>query len=228
MVFVTTSDSIGRRPILLITFALYTIASIGLVLNRHSYAGLLILRALQSLGASAVQAVTYGIIADIYVPAERGKMQGPIISMSNLGMNVGPLLGGLLAFKSGNFTWAFWGLVAFGGISLLGFGCFLEETARNVRGTENEMSELKRIKTRCNMLRKTTRHAYSEHGAQENSQRRTLPRRYHFSSVKKTLVAMNPWTAIRLIFFRYRANSLDGSISLRKLLLHTNLHSLDL
>ena len=58
MLFAPPSDSLGRRPILLITFSLYTVASIGLVLNKQSYAGLLLLRALQSLGPSAIQAVT--------------------------------------------------------------------------------------------------------------------------------------------------------------------------
>ena len=134
ILFTPASDTLGRRPIILTTFSLYTLASIGLVLNRHSYAGLISIRALQSLGASAIQAVSYGIIADVCVPAERGKMQGPIISMSNLGVNLGPLLGGLLAFRSGNFKWAFWGLVAFGGLSLLVLGTFLKETARNVVG----------------------------------------------------------------------------------------------
>ena len=129
ILFTPISDTLGRRPIILTTFSLYTLASLGLVLNRHSYGGLISIRAPQSLGASAVQAVSYGIIADVCVPAERGKMQGSIISMSNLGVNLGLLLGGLLAFRSGDFEWAFWGLVAFGGLSLLVIGTFLKETA---------------------------------------------------------------------------------------------------
>lgn len=45
LLFSTTSDAIGPRPVLLATHTLYTIASLGLVLNKHVYAGLLVLRA---------------------------------------------------------------------------------------------------------------------------------------------------------------------------------------
>ena len=61
-------------------------------------------------------------------------MHGPIISMSNLGVKLGPLLGRILAYESGDFEWAFWGLVAFGGLSLVVFGTFLKDTARNMLG----------------------------------------------------------------------------------------------
>jgi len=67
------SDHFGRLPIYLATFALFSVASLGLALNRSSYAVLLVLRAIQSLGASAVLSVNYGTVADICVPANRGK-----------------------------------------------------------------------------------------------------------------------------------------------------------
>ena len=65
-------------------------------------------------------------------------MQGPIISISNLGVNLEPLLGGLLALRSGDFEWAFGGLVAFGGLALLVLGTFLKETARDVVGYDGQ------------------------------------------------------------------------------------------
>ena len=46
LLFATASSHFGRRPIYLLTYALYTVASLGLALNKHSYAALLILRAL--------------------------------------------------------------------------------------------------------------------------------------------------------------------------------------
>src|SRR5271168_913246 len=79
------SDHLGRRPIYLTTFTLYTVASLGLALNTSSYAALLVLRALQSLGGSAVLAVSYGTVADVCVPATRGKMLGPVLAASNVG-----------------------------------------------------------------------------------------------------------------------------------------------
>ena len=130
----STSDYFGRRPIYLATFALYTAASLGLALNKSSYAALLILRALQSLGASAVLSVSYGTISDIAVPAVRGKMLGPMLAAGNVGTCVGPIVGGGIALASGSFEWAFWALFVFGGAMLLALTLFIPETARNVVG----------------------------------------------------------------------------------------------
>lgn len=134
LLFATASDHFGRRPIYLTTFSLYTVASLGLALNEHSYAALLVLRALQSLGTSAVLAVAFGVAADLCPPAERGAMLGPIQGAANLGVCLGPVIGGLVAQRSGSFTWVFWALAIFAGsiLSLVGLG--LPETARNVVG----------------------------------------------------------------------------------------------
>ena len=208
ILFAPTSDSLGRRPIILTTISLYTLASVGLVLNRHSYAGLLILSALQSLGASAIQAVTYGIIADVCVPAERGKMQGPIIRLSNLGVNLGPLLGGLLAFKSGNFVWTFWGLVAFGGLALLVLGSFLKETARNVVGNGDQCPKPWWARTWWDVLvSRVSAHLGAEdtHGEKAVSYQGTRgPTKQpdHATSWKRTLKKINVWGPIRIVFYK--------------------------
>ena len=73
----THSDTLGRRPIYVISFALFTVASMGLAINRSSYAILLVLRAIQSLGASAVLSNSYGTVADISPSSDRGKVLGP-------------------------------------------------------------------------------------------------------------------------------------------------------
>ncbi|KAL8702140.1 MAG: hypothetical protein Q9224_000144 [Gallowayella concinna] len=103
LLFATASDTFGRRPIYLVTFSLYTLASLGLVLNRSSYAGLLVLRALQSLGASAVLAIAYGVVADLCVPSERGAMQGLVMGAANLAVCIGPVVGGWIALGSGSY-----------------------------------------------------------------------------------------------------------------------------
>jgi len=89
-----TSDHVSRRPILLGTFTLYTVASLGLAINTSSYPALLVLRALQSLGASAVLSISYRCVADISVPAKRGKMLGPMLAAGNVGTCLGPIVGG--------------------------------------------------------------------------------------------------------------------------------------
>ncbi|KAI4132475.1 MAG: hypothetical protein LQ338_000695 [Usnochroma carphineum] len=134
LLFATASDTLGRRPIYLITFSVYTLASLGLALNRGSYAGLLVLRALQSLGASAVLAIAYGVVADLCVPSERGAMQGPAMGAANLAVCVGPVVGGWVALASESYEWVFWGLVIYGGLVVVVVGFGLPETARNVVG----------------------------------------------------------------------------------------------
>ena len=133
-IFGPLSDSLGRRPVYLFILVLYMVANLGLALNKYSYGVLLGLRALQSLGASAAFAVSYGVVADVCPPAERGSMLGPISMLLNMGACVGPVIGGLVAFTSGSYEWVFWALVVVGGILLFGVGTFLPETARNVVG----------------------------------------------------------------------------------------------
>lgn len=126
------SDKIGRRPVYLISFAVYVAASIGLALQ-DSYAALLVLRMLQSLGASATVAIGYGVVADVAIPAERGAMVGPTLLGSNIGPVLGPLIGGPLAAHAG-WRWIFWLLAIVGGSFLIAVLLFLPETARSVVG----------------------------------------------------------------------------------------------
>lgn len=134
-VFGPLSDSVGRRLVFLVTLALYALGNLGLALNRSSYAALLVLRALQSLGASAALAVSYGVVADICVPSERGRMLGPVSMALNLGACVGPVIGGSVAWTSGSYEWVFWSLVIVGVVLWLGVGLFLPETARVLVGS---------------------------------------------------------------------------------------------
>jgi multidrug resistance protein len=133
-IFGPLSDSLGRRPVYLLTLSLYAVANLGLALNKHSYSALIGLRALQSLGASAAFAVSYGVVADVCVPSERGRMLGPVSMALNLGACIGPVIGGWIAYKSGSFEWIFWILVIVGTILLLGVAALLPETARSVVG----------------------------------------------------------------------------------------------
>ena len=137
-IFGPLSDSLGRRPVYLLTVSLYVIANLGLAVNKQSYSVLIGLRALQSLGASAAFAVSYGVVADVCVPSERGKMIGPVSMALNLGACVGPVVGGCVAYTSGSYEWVFWVLVIVGAILLLGISALLPETARSVVGNGRE------------------------------------------------------------------------------------------
>ena len=140
-IFGPLSDSLGRRPVYLLTLFLFVAGNLGLAVNKHSYAALIALRALQSLGASAAFAVSYGVVADVCVPSERGRMLGPMSMALNLGACVGPIVGGWVAYTSGSYEWVFWVLVIVGAILLLGIGALLPETARSVVGNGSRKEE---------------------------------------------------------------------------------------
>lgn len=132
--FASLADASGRRPVLLGLISLYTCASLGLTLNRDSYAALVTLRALQSIGGSATPSIAYGIVADVAVVSERGKMLGPMLSTCNAISAVGPVIGGAVALGTRGHTWVFLALLIIAVICLLLAGFTLPETARNVVG----------------------------------------------------------------------------------------------
>jgi len=96
-----TADMVGRRPVYILTFAVYFAANIGLALQR-SYPALFVLRMLQSAGSSGkisrsnlcnammiwsglislstgTISIAYGVIADIASPGERGSYNGVML-----------------------------------------------------------------------------------------------------------------------------------------------------
>ncbi|KAH8678436.1 major facilitator superfamily domain-containing protein [Xylariales sp. PMI_506] len=132
MFFSNMADSIGRRPVFLSMFAIYVVANLALALQ-NSYAALLVLRMLQSLGCSATIAISYGVISDVTTPAERGTMQGMAATTTQLGTVVAPVIGGALVSSVG-WHWTFWFLLICGAASLVILVLWLPETARKVVG----------------------------------------------------------------------------------------------
>lgn len=198
-VFGTLSDTLGRRPIFLITLTIYFLASLGLALNQKNYAALLVLRALQSLGASAVLAVGYGVIADICVPAERGKMQGFFLAAGNLGPCIGPVIGGWVALRSGSLEWVFWCLVIFGGAALTAIGWSFPETGRNVVGN-GSLQAKGWGRTWWTILRNYSRESAvtnigEDKGPRSNNEEPDRPSKRRFKIT-------NPLACLRIIFWR--------------------------
>src|ERR1700710_158284 len=74
-VYAKLSDTVGRKPIVLIGIGLFLIGSI-LCGFAWSMPALIAFRALQGLGAGAVQPMAVTIAGDIYTVAERAKKQG--------------------------------------------------------------------------------------------------------------------------------------------------------
>jgi Na+/melibiose symporter-like transporter len=78
-VFGDLADMIGRRPVYLLVLLLYFAANLGLSFQ-HSYTALLVLRMVQSTGASGTIALGVSVMHDIAAPHERGKYMGAAMS----------------------------------------------------------------------------------------------------------------------------------------------------
>lgn len=90
------SDTIGRKPVMLIGIGVFVLGSVlcGLA---WSMPALIAFRAVQGLGAGAVLPMAVTIAGDIYTVAERAKVQGYIASVWGVSAVVGPALGGFFA-----------------------------------------------------------------------------------------------------------------------------------
>lgn len=104
-IFAKFTDVIGRKPIMLIGIGLFVLGSI-LCGIAWSMPALIVFRALQGLGAGAVQPTAMTIIGDIYSVAERARVQGYVASVWALSAVIGPTLGGLFVDFL-NWRWIF-------------------------------------------------------------------------------------------------------------------------
>jgi EmrB/QacA subfamily drug resistance transporter len=95
-IYAKLSDMVGRKPIMLAGIALFLLGSVlcGLA---WSMPALIAFRAIQGLGAGAVQPMSVTIAGDIYTVAERAKTQGYLASVWAISSVVGPTLGGVFS-----------------------------------------------------------------------------------------------------------------------------------
>lgn len=71
------ADRFGRRPVFLVALTVYLLSNIGLALQSN-FGLLFFLRMVQSAGISGTFSVTYGVLSDLFTPAERGGYAGVI------------------------------------------------------------------------------------------------------------------------------------------------------
>ncbi|WP_278262042.1 MFS transporter [Nocardia sp. AG03] len=90
------ADMVGRKPVILVGIAVFALGSLlcGLA---TSMPALIVFRAVQGIGAGAIQPMTMVIASDLYTLAQRAKVQGYMAGVWAGSAVLGPLLGGLLS-----------------------------------------------------------------------------------------------------------------------------------
>ncbi len=119
------ADLHGRRRVFFAGAGIFLVGSILCGLAR-SMVALIALRALQGLGAGAVQPLAATIVGDIYTPAERARKQAYISGMFGIASVLGPGLGALLV-QHGHWPLIFWMNVPIGLAAIAMFALYLHD-----------------------------------------------------------------------------------------------------
>ncbi|MEA2641918.1 MAG: hypothetical protein QOF51_3312, partial [Chloroflexota bacterium] len=90
------SDLYGRKTVYLIGITVF-IGGSALAGAAQSIQQLIVFRAIQGLGAGAVQPTVSALIADLFPPAQRARWQGANGAIWGLASILGPIMGGYLA-----------------------------------------------------------------------------------------------------------------------------------
>lgn len=95
-VYAKVADLVGRKPVMMVGIGLFVLGSLlcGLA---WSMGALIVFRAVQGLGAGAVQPMSMTIVGDTYTLEERAKVQGYVASVWAASSVIGPTLGGVFS-----------------------------------------------------------------------------------------------------------------------------------
>ncbi|KAK4608916.1 Efflux pump vrtL [Fulvia fulva] len=120
------SELFGRSVVLQLSNLFYMIFNLAGGFSRNS-GELIAFRFLSGLGGSAPLGVGGGVLADLWLPTERGRAMALYSLMPLLGPAIGPIAGGFIAEYS-TWRWVFWSTsIAAAFIQVLGM-FFLQET----------------------------------------------------------------------------------------------------
>lgn len=119
------ADLYGRKPLFLFGSILFVAGSVACG-GSQTMVQLIIFRAIQGLGAGAVQPIVLTIIGDIFSLEERAKVQGLFSGVWGISSVVGPAAGGLIVDHF-SWRWVFFINVPFGIASVLLLAFSLKE-----------------------------------------------------------------------------------------------------
>jgi EmrB/QacA subfamily drug resistance transporter len=90
------ADVVGRKPVMFFGIAVFLLGSV-LCGVAWSMPALIAFRAVQGIGAGAVQPMSMTVVGDLYTVEERAKVQGYLASVWGAASVIGPTLGGVFS-----------------------------------------------------------------------------------------------------------------------------------
>jgi DHA2 family metal-tetracycline-proton antiporter-like MFS transporter len=108
VIFGKLADIYSVKKLITIGIVLYSLGSLLGFVFQSSYPAIILSRAIQGAGGSAMPALVFVMVARFFTAEERGKMFGIITSTVSFAIGIGPVLGGYIA---GSFHWAYLFLV---------------------------------------------------------------------------------------------------------------------
>jgi multidrug resistance protein len=130
------SETLGRRTVYLVSFALFTIFSVASAVSVN-ISMLIVFRVLSGGAAASVQAVGAGTVSDLWKPQERGAAMGIFYLGPLCGPGLAPIIGGALTQGLG-WRSTLWFLVIFSGMLLFLILFFLPETLPRPKTQSNK------------------------------------------------------------------------------------------
>ncbi|MDF2717322.1 MAG: transporter [Paenibacillus sp.] len=109
VIFGKLSDMYSIKKLITIGIVVYCLGSVLGFALQSWYPAVIISRALQGAGGSAIPALIFVMVARFFSANERGKLFGIITSTVSFAVGIGPVLGGYIA---GSFHWSFLFLVS--------------------------------------------------------------------------------------------------------------------
>lgn len=124
-IFGKLTDLFGRKIVFAIGIILFIASSVLCGLS-NSMTALIWFRALQGIGAGALNPVCFTIVGDLFSGEKRGKMMGVFASVWSVAGLLGPLVGGYFVDRV-DWRWIFFINVPIGAIALVLVIAFLKE-----------------------------------------------------------------------------------------------------
>jgi EmrB/QacA subfamily drug resistance transporter len=111
------ADILGRKPVMFFGIAVFLLGSV-LSGAAWSMPVLIAARAIQGIGAGAVQPMSITMLGDLYTVEERAKVQGYVTSVWAVASLIGPTLGGLFS-EYLSWRWIFFVNVPLGAVAVV-------------------------------------------------------------------------------------------------------------